>query len=191
MRQNHSQNQSGKLTGPTWGLVVIVAVVAYFVLSPKMSIEKNGDSASATILVENARAQDILSRVKSSSSQLKLVNMWATWCAPCVAEFPYLMKLHKNYESKGLELIFVSMDMQEELGRVKKFLSGQGVDFVTYIKNQSDNEFIQQMSPDWSGALPTSFFYNTKGELVHFWPGDGTYEEFEKVVLKHLSPQIK
>jgi thiol-disulfide isomerase/thioredoxin len=128
-----------------------------------------------------------LQEIRSSEAKLKLLNVWATWCGPCIEEFPILLQLRQEYQGQGFELIFVSTDMLEELDKVEYFLKEQGLDFVSYIKEESDENFIRAMNTNWSGALPASFLYNQSGELVDFWTGDLTYEEFESKIKAFLN----
>ncbi len=138
-------------------------------------------------LLRPIRSEALLQEIRSSEAKLKLLNVWATWCGPCIEEFPILLQLRQEYQGQGFELIFVSTDMLEELDKVEYFLKEQGLDFVSYIKEESDENFIRAMNPNWSGALPASFLYNQSGELVDFWTGDLTYEEFESKIKAFLN----
>lgn len=138
------------------------------------------------VAVKKIGSERLLELISESSAQLKLVNMWATWCLPCVAEFPYLLQLREKYADQGLELFLVSADFPTEGEALRKFLKERGVDFLTYWKDEDDNSFINALSPDWSGALPTTFLYDENGELITFWTGEASYEEFEERTTPHL-----
>lgn len=184
------QNNSGKANWSIWALVAIVAVVTFFVVGPSIKKYKS-ESSEASVAKENLLqkidSETLSEKMKTSDSKLKLVNLWATWCLPCVEEFPYLLKLRENYADKGLEVVFVSMDMVEEESRVQQFLVRHEVDFVSYLKNENDNEFINRLNKDWSGALPATFIYDQSGNQINFWTGDRTYEEFEKEILNLMN----
>src|SRR5438552_152898 len=69
----------------------------------------------------------------SNKGKVVLVNFWATWCKPCVKEFPELVKLYNDYKDKGFILVFISADVPEEVKtKVVPFLNKEGVDFATY-----------------------------------------------------------
>jgi thiol-disulfide isomerase/thioredoxin len=127
--------------------------------------------------------------IEERNGKVTLVNVWATWCTPCKKEIPSLLKLRNKYITRGFDLIFVSAD-DIELARtaVPRTLRQFGVDFQTYIKHDSTDEaFIMGMSPDWNGALPTSFLYDKEGKLVDMMIGERSYEQFEKAVLPLLA----
>lgn len=101
---------------------------------------------------------------------------------------PTLMKLRKNFRDKDFALILVSADEPELITtKVQPMLKDFGVDFITYITHESSDEaFIAGISPEWNGALPTSFLYNKEGKLVDMIIGSKTYEQFEEGVVKLL-----
>lgn len=179
------KNNSGKLNISIWALVALIAVITFVVVGPKLKNFQQSssiDSELNSIKLEKVDSEAVFEIIRNSHSQLKLVNLWATWCRPCIEEFPALLKLKENYADQGLEVIFISMDMVEEESRVRRFLMDQKVGFVSYLKNESDNEFINKMNTDWSGALPATFIYDQAGNQVTFWTGDKSYEEFENEI---------
>ena len=94
--------------------------------------------------------------------KLVLVNVWASWCKPCVEEFPMIINLQK--EKSDLEVIFVSTDFLEHFQNVLFFLNEHNVGPVSYIKKQKDEPFIEGLHPNWSGTLPFTLLYGK------FWP---------------------
>lgn len=179
------KNNSGKLNISIWALVALIAVITFIVVGPKLKDFQQNSSADSklnSVKLEKVDSEAVFEIIRGSHSTLKLVNLWATWCRPCIEEFPALLKLKENYADKGLEVIFISMDMVEEESRVRQFLMDQRVDFVSYLKNEGDHEFINKMNADWSGALPASFIYDQAGNQITFWTGDKSYEEFESEI---------
>jgi thiol-disulfide isomerase/thioredoxin len=138
--------------------------------------------AGDNILV-NATANEVLKKVaEHKGEQPVLVNFWATWCAPCIEEFPHLMELNEKYEGQ-FKLIFVSGDFEEAREEAKAFLKNQGVDFETYFKVGKDNEFITTISNKWTGALPFTIVYNKQGNVATSWEGKAELETFESELL--------
>lgn len=133
-----------------------------------------------------ASAEDINSYIRNSKSKVILLNNWATWCVPCVEEFPGLMKLYNNYKNRGFEIAFVTMDFDDNLEDVSAFLAEQGVDFSTFIKTGKDEDYINGIHSEWDGAIPATFIYETGGELRSFIEGERSYEDFEKEVVRLL-----
>jgi thiol-disulfide isomerase/thioredoxin len=143
--------------------------------------------SSGRLELRPATVGEILGAVRGAGSKAVLVNVWASWCAPCRQEFPDLVRLYRDYRGRGLELVLVSTDFEDQLADAKAFLTKNGVDFPTYFKVGDDMEFINTLSPKWTGALPATFIYDGEGRLRYFQEGMGTYEEFEKRVLDVLS----
>jgi thiol-disulfide isomerase/thioredoxin len=134
-----------------------------------------------------ASATDILEIIERSDAEVVLVNIWATWCMPCREEFPDIVRLYRKYASRGLEVVFVSGDLEADVPEVLEFLADQGVDFPSYLKVGKDMEFIDAFSSDWSGLLPASFVYDADRALRHFWEGEASYDEFESRILEVLA----
>ena len=134
-----------------------------------------------------ATGKQVLEAVHSADAQAVLLNVWATFCIPCVEEFPDLIRLHKTYKDQGLKLILVSGDFEDQRSSVETFLTRQGVDFATYLKAGKDMAFINTLDSRWSGALPASWIYDANGVKRHFWEGKASYETLEKRVLSVLN----
>ncbi|XWN38670.1 MAG: TlpA disulfide reductase family protein [Balneola sp.] len=138
------------------------------------------------ILVDTSAAQ-LVEQIESFKGEKPvLVNYWATWCIPCIEEFPYIMRLKQQYDDE-FELIFVSGDFEEAKEEAKEFLKEQNVNFTTYYKTGKDNEFIQTVSDTWSGALPYTVIYSKDGNISAEWEGKAEYEQFEQELLKVIN----
>ena len=128
-------------------------------------------------------AVEILEHVRRARARAVLVNVWATWCAPCRKEIPDLLRLRDELQDQGLQLVLVSADFPSDVDAVRTFLAGYGVDFTTYLRVGDDTEFVEWLERRWSGGLPASFVYDDRGRLRHFWEGTAGYEQFRKKVL--------
>ena len=144
--------------------------------------------SSAPLNVTPVDARQIKNVIDSYRGQKAvLVNVWATWCVPCVEEFPHLVALRRKY-SDTLQVIFVSADFPEKEFEVRSFLSKQGVDWETYLKNDRDETFISAISGKWTGALPATLVYDRLGREVGFWEGavePSTFEEYAQKAINH------
>ena len=134
-----------------------------------------------------ATGKEVLEAIKKTDADVVLVNAWATWCQPCVEEFPDIMAVHQKYKNRGLKLIFISADFENQADDALAFLKTQGVDFPTYLKSGKDMAFINTLDPDWSGALPATWIYDSTGNKRHFWQGKTSHEIFEKKILDVLT----
>jgi thiol-disulfide isomerase/thioredoxin len=140
--------------------------------------------------LEEATAADVLSAVRAAEAKAVLVNIWATWCQPCREEMPDLLALEREYGERGFELVLVSGDFDDARPAAREFLASQGVDFPSFIKNESDQAFIDALSPEWNGGLPASFLYDARGDLVSFWEGKVSREELEPRIVEMLDDAV-
>lgn len=132
--------------------------------------------------------ESVLQQVlKSNRGNVVLVNLWATWCAPCREEMPALVALQSKLASKGLKLITVSADEPEDEASARQFLSEQKVPAPAYIKRvENDEKFIESMDSKWSGALPASFLYDRNGRKARAFIGEVDMKELEAAIRKLL-----
>ena len=118
-----------------------------------------------------------------------LVNFWATWCVPCRAEFPELVKIDNDYKGK-IDFITVSFDEVAELETgVPDFLTKMKATMPTFLLKTSDEETaIKTISKDWQGGLPFTILYNQKGEAIFTQQGlikpETVRAEIEKSLVK-------
>jgi len=134
-----------------------------------------------------AAAGGVLAAVKNAGAGAVLVNVWATWCAPCREEFPDLLHVARELGPKGFKLVLVSVDFPGDEATTRTFLSSQGVDFPTFVRTGKDETFVDELEPKWSGAIPASFLYDAKGKLVRFWEGKASYPVIKKRALEALA----
>lgn len=125
----------------------------------------------------------------NSKGKVVLVNFWATWCPPCVKEFPELVKLYNDYKSKDFVLLFISLDDKSEYdSKLLPFLKKQGVDFTSYFGNFSNPETIMNyVDKSWQGEIPFTGIYNKEGILSKTLMGNKTYEQFETEINKYMN----
>jgi thiol-disulfide isomerase/thioredoxin len=99
--------------------------------------------------------------VNVKSDKTYIVNFWATWCGPCLAELPDFQKYYAKNVDKNIELIMVSFDFPNEIKRVNKFIQKKQLKPKVYlIGDQDQNEFINKVSEKWNGTIPATWFVN-------------------------------
>jgi thiol-disulfide isomerase/thioredoxin len=136
-------------------------------------------------------AAQLLERVARRGARATVVNVWATWCAPCRAEFPALLRVSRAHAAEGARLVLVSADFTNQLPAIRRFLAAHGVRDTTFLKSGGDMEFIDGLDPKWSGALPATFIYDASGRLTTFWEGAADSARFDRALIEalHLSTQ--
>ncbi len=166
--------------------IVSLLVVVIVASCTETSEESSGSAYNGIQEVQLINAAQINPLVESySDKKAVLMNIWATWCIPCVEEFPYLVRLQKDYPDE-LQVIFISADFPEELERINQFLAQNEVGWTTYLKNDRDEPFINAVWTDWSGALPATVVYNKDGSRLSAFERPATYDEFKELVLQAI-----
>jgi len=140
----------------------------------------------AAVQVEPITSQALVQAIEKSQRPVTVVNIWATWCKPCVEEFPELVRLRSNFKDQGVEVLFVSANFKNSLPDVERFLEAHQVTWPSYLKDGPDDAFIEGFSPDWSGAIPATFVFNAQGALTGFHRGKGDYALFEQMIYEAL-----
>jgi thiol-disulfide isomerase/thioredoxin len=102
--------------------------------------------------------------MKGLAGKVVVVDFWATWCGPCIAEMPKMKELYAKYKDQGVEFIGVSLDAPGDgLDKLKKYVDGNGISWPQYYQgNAWDSEF----SLSWGiNAIPALFVIDADGKL--------------------------
>lgn len=116
-------------------------------------------------------------RLSSLKGKPVLINLWATWCRPCITELPLLNKLAKDRKA-DLRVLAVSQDSQE-LERVAPFLADRGLTALEpWIEPKNDLSFHYQ-----TGQLPTTIYYDAQGREVWRYVGERDWTDSETAAM--------
>ena len=97
-----------------------------------------------------------------------IVDFWATWCEPCVAEFPELQRLLQMYRKRPFDVVTVSINAPDEKSRVLSFLQEQHAVTKNLLFDFNDPaEGIAAFGTDWSGGVPYTVLLSPTGEVLY------------------------
>jgi thiol-disulfide isomerase/thioredoxin len=120
--------------------------------------------------------------LRYDSDTLYVINFWATWCKPCVAEMPYFEQASGKFSSDKVKVIFVSLNYPRELATVEKFIAQKKISTDCYLLNAGNpNVWIDKIEPEWGGSIPATIMYK-KGKKVFFREGDFTQTELDSII---------
>lgn len=121
--------------------------------------------------------------IRFSNDTTYVVNFWATWCKPCVAEMPYFEKLIEEYRNQPVKIYMVSMDFPKDIKRkLIPFVQERNLaPHVLALADMDYNAWIDKVSTEWDGAIPFTLVYNRDRRSVKLGEMDG-YNELESMV---------
>src|SRR5437016_8419674 len=92
-----------------------------------------GDEASGEAKLEVIKHAELLDRLQKLRGKVVIVDLWASWCAPCRQSFPHLVEMHHKYADRGVVCVSVSIDDGEDKEKALKFLQSQNAGFANYL----------------------------------------------------------
>lgn len=123
--------------------------------------------AKEPVKLDTITAEGIKDLIKNTSGKLRLINVWATWCGPCVTEFPELITMNRMYRKRDFEFISISADDPAKKDKALQFLQQQQASATNYIFNVDDKyKLIEAVDPKWQGALPYTLLVEPGGKIV-------------------------
>ncbi len=116
-----------------------------------------------------------------------IINFWATWCKPCIAELPYFERINSEMKDQNVSVTLVSLDMPSMWkSRLEPFVEKKQLQSeVVILDDPKQNDWIPKVSEDWQGGIPATLIY-TKGKRAFFERGF-TYEE----LLNEIQPFLQ
>ncbi|MEJ2049436.1 MAG: TlpA disulfide reductase family protein [Calditrichota bacterium] len=172
-----------------WALK-IVSVFLLFTILVSCQGEKDKEVDQKNRLFSEPPRVDLLNEdslenlLKVRNDKALFLNVWATWCIPCREEFPDIVRFSREYKNRNIEFVGLSADFPDEIeSKIIPFLQDQKVDFRIFVQNfKHQEDLINRLNPDWRGALPATFLYNEKGELIKFMLGKQSYQDFKQAM---------
>lgn len=112
----------------------------------------------------------------SNENKPAFLNFWATWCKPCIAEMPLLMKAAE--ENPELPFFFFSLDNVDIEDEVKSVIEKRNWKGQFHLVDVTDfNEFIDKVSVEWGGGIPFSIIIGNRNTMVH----EGEFENIAQI----------
>jgi len=147
-------------------------------------------------------AAGVAALAKNTTNRLRLVNVWATWCAPCVAEFPELVSYSRRFSTREFELVTISMDDPKMEASAKKFLEKQhavpsarlkgllkaeGKTTNNFLYTEADSDaLIKALDPEWPGPLPHTVLIAPGGKILYRHNGAIDPRKLQDILVEAL-----
>ncbi|MFC7337837.1 redoxin domain-containing protein [Haloferula chungangensis] len=152
--------------------------------------------------IETIDAAGVAKLRKNGTRKLRLFNIWSTSCAPCVQEFPELVQTARKFGMRQFELITISLDHPQDIGKAKAFLEKQNASLPDRLKGSleaegrttnnylysaaSQDELAKALDPEWPGPIPYSVLVAPDGSIVWRHSGMVDGDELRTKILSIL-----
>ena len=118
--------------------------------------------------IKSVKISEVEKFIAESKSPL-IVNMWATWCKPCLEELPYFLEEVRNHNKKAgptdsIMILLVSLDFKEDFPvKVSEFARKRKLNApIVWLDETNADYFCPKIDPKWSGGIPATLFINNK-----------------------------
>ena len=175
------------------GKPVPIETTRTFGCSTKWS-EKRTDAQAAIekwnkepVTLERLDEPTLTKLAKNDTDQWLLVNVWATWCGPCVQELPEFVTINRMYRHRKLKVITISLDDLDQAEAAKKVLQDQHVALVNYISAiSSPDRLADLLDREWRGPVPHTIVIAPGGKIVYRGDGDIKPLEVRHAIVDQL-----
>jgi len=157
-------------------------------------ITKNDDAKKALakwdaepVELSGIDLEAIKTLAKNDSKKLRLVNVWATWCGPCVTELPELVEMNRMYRKRDFEFITISMDEPEKKDRALEKLKDLKVAATNYIyTGPNKDKLMEALDTKWEGPVPHTLLIAPGGKVIYRHTGEIDAMELKKAIVGYL-----
>lgn len=125
--------------------------------------------------------------LKNDSKKLRVINVWATWCGPCIAEFSELVDTYRMFMGRDFEMYTISTDKLDKKENVKEFLQKKNAALNNNFIFESENKYdlIENFDKEWSGEIPYTVIVEPGGKIVWRDSGGLNFLEFRKAIVEN------
>ena len=142
--------------------------------------------AALPVTISDITADGVKELLQNNTQKLRLINVWATWCGPCVLEFPDFITIDRMYRGRDFEFVSISTDKPEKKAKALNFLKEQQASNPNYIFSGSDvYQLIDVVDPEWKGALPYTILVEPGGKIVYREQGLVNSMQLKKIIVNH------
>lgn len=144
--------------------------------------------AAQPVSLEPADAGVLRALRENKTDKVRVVNFWATWCAPCITEFPDFVETARMYRTRAFEFVSVAVNKPDERGRVLEFLQKQQASNPNYLFATDDrDQLMNAFDPAWQGEVPYTVVIAPGGEVIHKETGSVDPLALRRAILKELN----
>ncbi len=140
---------------------------------------------------EVAKFAEVQKVLSSANDTTYIVNFWATWCVPCVKEFPAFQELAHKHRNEKVKLVMISLDFASEREKtLVPFLAKHPIEAKVLLLDEPDyNSWIDKVDKAWGGEIPVTLMINVAKGIHGFFDHDFTPQSLEETFTKTINKQ--
>lgn len=142
--------------------------------------------AKEKVAIDELDLEQLKAILKNDGVNYKLINVWATWCGPCVTEFPEFVDMNRMYRNREFELITISLDELNRKPNALNFLTKKQASMKNYIFKGDKYAFIDALDKKWEGSLPYTLFIAPGGKIIYGKQGLIEPLELKKIIASNI-----
>jgi len=147
--------------------------------------------AKEPVTLEKADAAKIKEiRENKGTGKLRMINVWATWCGPCITEFDELVEHHLRFRIRDFEMVTIAAEYPDMESTVKEFLVKKHASMKNYILASDNKDELYdalESASVWKGELPYTIIVNEKGEVVYRERGELSFLKMRRAIVPELN----
>lgn len=154
------------------------ALLALALAPAVMGVAKPARAADGDVPL--VTAAELRTRLAALRGQVVILNLWATWCVPCLREIPDLLEVEAQLQARGVRLVGLAMDEPEQRTTlVAPFRAQHFPRFQTLLRNEPDmDSLVSVIDPAWNEILPTTYLIGRDGRVFRKIQGRRSVAEF-------------
>lgn len=125
--------------------------------------------------------------VRNDTDKLLVINVWASWCGPCVAEMPEFVTMHRMYRKRPFQLVTLSIDNAEKKDAALATLKEHHASMTNYIASAANRDRLADaLDKQWQGPVPYTILVAPGGKVIYRHSGEIDPLLVRKTIVDHL-----
>ena len=151
-----------------------------------LTIAEEAGWAKEKVTIEDLSIDSVATLLANQTDNFRLINVWATWCGPCITEFPEFVTMNRMYRQREFEFVSVSMDDVSRKTNALNFLTKKQASAKNYIFTGDKYQFIDKLNKDWEGSLPYTVLLAPGGKVLYSKQGLIDPLELKKLIADSM-----
>ncbi len=145
--------------------------------------------AAEPVALEKADAAVLKAiRENKDSGKIRFINVWATWCGPCITEFDELVDHNLRFRIRGFEMVTIAAENPDQEPQVLDFLKKKHASMKNYIFASDNKDALSEaLDPAWKGPLPYTIIVDEKGNVIYREMGSIDFLKMRRAIVPALN----